>query len=146
MDKEDADIGKFKNTEGAFVNYTKVKEVTKQRFNLAPRKQFCGVEIAGDRPRSTAMDSDGWEITEDGTMRRKMPSRWQVYSGGRAGRAYPMQGCLMLFDTDRERDIGLGVRYPFKALEEGECVIHERMATALRLKVGDIFYVKVDMY
>lgn len=131
------------------MNYTKVQEVTKQRFNLAPRKQFCGVEIAADRSAATAVDADDWEVTEDGTMRRKMPTRWQVYSGGRAGnggRGQSMQGCLMLFDTDRERDIGLGVRYPFKALEEGECVIHERMATALRLKVGDIFYVKVDMY
>ena len=52
----------------------------------------------------------------------------------------------MLIDTDLERKIGLGTRYPFESLGRGECMMHERMATALRLKEGDIFYLQVDMY
>lgn len=51
-----------------------------------------------------------------------------------------MSGCLMLIDTELERKIELGTRYPFKPLGRGECMMHERMAVALRLKEGDVFY------
>ena len=34
---------------------------------------------------------------------------------------------LMLIDTDRERDIELGRAYPYKKLNEGECLVHENL-------------------
>ena len=34
---------------------------------------------------------------------------------------------LLLIDTDRERDIELGRAYPYKKLNEGECLVHKKL-------------------
>ena len=38
---------------------------------------------------------------------------------------YPYK--LMLWDTDLEKKIKLGVQYPFDALEKGECILHQKL-------------------
>ena len=35
---------------------------------------------------------------------------------------------LLLIDTDREREIELGRAYPYKKLNEGECLVHKKLA------------------
>ena len=37
--------------------------------------------------------------------------------------------CIMMMDTDREREIGLANKYPFEALEPGEIILHESWQT-----------------
>ena len=43
----------------------------------------------------------------------------------------------MMLDTDRERDIGLGNRYPFDALNQGEVILHDSWQRELGYGVGD---------
>ena len=41
-------IDKYNNIFGIFINYTRVQEVVENKYNLAPRKQFCGSKVASD--------------------------------------------------------------------------------------------------
>jgi len=41
-------MDKFQNNEGVFINYTQVQNVVQDKFNLAPRKQFCGAKAGSD--------------------------------------------------------------------------------------------------
>ena len=34
-----------------------------------------------------------------------------------------VSGTLILMDTDREKEIGLGPDYPFEPLKAGECIV-----------------------
>ena len=43
----------------------------------------------------------------------------------------------MMIDTDRERDIGLGNRYPFDALDQGEVILHDSWQSEAGYVVGD---------
>jgi len=45
--------------------------------------------------------------------------------------------CLMLMDTELERSINLGSRYPFKPMKEGECFINEDQAMLMKVGLGD---------
>jgi ABC-type antimicrobial peptide transport system permease subunit len=51
----------------------------------------------------------------------------------------------MLMDTDREREISLGITYPFEALKQGECLISQQMAEKLQVGVGENVYSDVSM-
>ena len=42
----------------------------------------------------------------------------------------------MLIDTDLEKDMELGIPYPFPALEAGQCVISKTQKDLLNLEVG----------
>lgn len=33
--------------------------------------------------------------------------------------------CAIYLDTDKEREIASGIRYPFPKLKENECIIHK---------------------
>lgn len=52
----------------------------------------------------------------------------------------------MLLDTDIERNIGLGTKYEFSAMEEGQCLINEGLAQQMKVEKDDIIYQKIDMY
>ena len=43
----------------------------------------------------------------------------------------------MMMDTNRERDIGLGNRYPFDALDQGEVILHDSWQIERGYEVGD---------
>jgi len=97
-------IDSFENTEGVFINYTKVLDVTAgKNFNLAPRKQFCGTK-AGSKFPSYFRDLLGDEYTEEAQQLRKVD--------------YGFQACVMFFDTQMERDIDLGSRYTFEPMQK----------------------------
>ena len=81
---------------GRFVNYTKVmNEVTNNKYNLSPRKQFGSSDFAYGNTQ---------------------------YSG-----------TLVVLDTKREKDIKIGIKYKFDPMQEGECLINERLKSALKV-------------
>lgn len=116
-----------------FINYTKVQDVVEKKFNLAPRKQFCGgkagsdwtadareeqkkfkgVLNADDYADYVSNSESGFVKTNDGLT--TVPSRDRVYN---YEREYGLQACLMFFDTQIERDIELGSRYEFDPMSE----------------------------
>jgi len=51
----------------------------------------------------------------------------------------------MLMDTDLERGIGLGVNYPFPALQKGECVISVEEKKVLSLNNGTDITIRISM-
>lgn len=131
------------------MNYTRVNEEAGGKFNLAPRKQFCGVSLGADIPDEIQGDTgpDPRLLPENATSSfinpKPFPSRDWFNNGYRPIRA---QGCLMLLDTDRERQIGLGSRYPHKAMKEGECMLNEMMASKLNVAEGDIMFVRMSLW
>ena len=132
--KDGSDISRYTNQAGAFVNYTRVKEAAEEEFNLAPRKQYCGVSLGVVLSDDMQGENGGFEQE----IVKPFPSRDWLYSDFRPIQA---QGCLMLFDTKREREIGLGSRYDFQPMGPGECMLNEMMAAKLQVSKGDIVYV-----
>ena len=51
--------------------------------------------------------------------------------------------CLKFIDTEQEKKIGVGIAWPYAALEPYECLISDDFAASGGVKVGD--YVKVTM-
>jgi len=99
-------------------------EVTDHKYNLSPRKQFCGAKLGTDY---SSMRTSYDEIymqdyekdfikTSDGLI--TLPSRDSIYSSLKKQK-YPYLTCVMLMDTDRERNIKLGMKYKFPAMTEG---------------------------
>ncbi len=60
-----------------------------------------------------------------------------------SGISTPHQACILLWDTDREREINLGDRYTFGKLGYGECNINEKQLEAMQAKEGDFMYMSV---
>mmetsp|Transcript_18728 Transcript_18728/g.17853 ORF Transcript_18728/g.17853 Transcript_18728/m.17853 type:complete len:82 (+) Transcript_18728:714-959(+) len=52
----------------------------------------------------------------------------------------PFKSCLVVFDTQRERDIKLGIAYKFDPLEEGYCNINNQQQKVLTIEEGDFVY------
>ena len=44
------------------------------------------------------------------------------------------EGLLLILDTQREKDIDLGPKWPFDPLGEGECIVNEKMLSTYTLK------------
>ena len=65
----------------------------------------------------------------------------------RTSRSYSQKGCLMLMDTQRERDIDLGSKYQMRPMWQGECLISESMATQLGQVTdkGTVIYLKLSI-
>ena len=49
-------MSSFENREGIFMNYTRVMEVVDKKYNLVPRKQFCGTRVMSDFSSRSARD------------------------------------------------------------------------------------------
>ena len=49
-------MSSFENREGIFMNYTRVMEVVEKKYNLVPRKQFCGTRVMSDFSSRSARD------------------------------------------------------------------------------------------
>lgn len=115
-------LNQFYNVDGMFINYTKVSEVTNDKYNLSPRKQFCGASLGSDYGSLRSRYDDIWlKDYEKSFIRTKdglttLTSAEQIYN---KGRSYPYNTCLMLMDTDREREINLAPKYNFSAMTEG---------------------------
>jgi len=144
------EMSSYANKEGIFVNYTQVQRVVDGKYNLAPRKQFCGTRVGSKAPRKQRQTYDAqylqslkanYTTTADGKTR--VPSRSDVYN---QAILYSFRACTMFLDTQRERDIDLGRRYQFKPLNEGECIIHEQLAESLMVDEGDVVYLQINMY
>ena len=41
-------LDNYENTEGVFINFTQVQSVVGSKYNLVPRKQFCGAKVGSD--------------------------------------------------------------------------------------------------
>ena len=85
-----------------FLNYTQVKTLYGEKFNLAPRFHECGVHLSGA------------EYVEMG---------------------------ITFWDTQREKDIKLGISYPFEPLGPGECIVAFEGAS-----IGDTVIVENILY
>ena len=59
---------------------------------------------------------------------------------------YADYGCVMLIDTEREREGEVASQYPFPAMKQAECTISEQMALALEVEEGDMMYASLDVY
>ena len=80
-----------------YLNYTQVRAITNDEYNLSPRNAFSG--------------------TRDG------------------GFEYTVQ----FLDTNREKDINLGVNYPFDQMSAGECIVNgDAREVDKSLKTGDV--------
>jgi len=42
------DDGDFENVDGMFLDYSKIQQVTENKYNLTPRKTFCGADLGSD--------------------------------------------------------------------------------------------------
>jgi hypothetical protein len=60
-------------------------------------------------------------------------------------KAFQYEECLILMDTEREREIGLGSQYPYPALKTGECLVGEEYASILGVTEGDYIYQRISM-
>ena len=52
---------------------------------------------------------------------------------------------LVLIDTDRENQIGLGIDYPFEPMNAGECIVPSRFKE-YGFKLGDQLMTKLEHY
>ena len=52
---------------------------------------------------------------------------------------------IELLDSDLEKQMGLGRDYPFGAMEEGECILHEKLAQDLGVQEGDLLLIDIDL-
>ena len=137
----------YNNDQGIFVNYTKVEESVGTKYNISPRKQFCDAKVASDFGEKRAKyDSEYMKeyekqnfvnVSSKWTMpkRENIPTLFFNYSS-----------CLMLIDTDREKEIGLGASYNFAKLDVGECFINNQMAESLKVTTGDVIYNQLNLY
>lgn len=98
-------------------NYTKAIEVMDKdgvEHYLAPRYQMC-------------------------------PVSYQMYVGNLQGSQLAPNGtmCLKWLDTDKEKEIGVGVSWPYEKLSPFECLISETFGRESGLKKGDQFVISV---
>ena len=117
------------------------------KYNLSPRKQFCDAYAGSDKKRNSrnfqlADLEEDYIKTSDGLT--TLPPRDAVYDPDFI--ISIQQACLMLMDTEREREIGLGSMYKFDAMSEGQCLVSQEFANQLKIKKGDIMYVQMYMY
>jgi hypothetical protein len=52
--------------------------------------------------------------------------------------------CVMLIDTEREKEIEIGVTYPYPPLGPGECLIPEAKKEFLEVEIGDRVIVEIE--
>ena len=52
----------------------------------------------------------------------------------------------MLIETAREKEIDLGVKWPFPAQEKAKCLIPAKQMINLGVKEGDEVYMQFNMY
>ena len=79
----------------------------------------------------------------NGDYYETFPTRVQTYN---KFVPYTEIGCVTLMDSDREKEIGVGKLWPYDKMERTQCTISDRMAEQLDVGVGDIMYIKLDMY
>ena len=118
----------FDNQDGVFINYERAMEVTDNKYNLAPRKQFCGTRVASNQPKLMRKKYDEkymQDLEKDYTSigNIKLPPREKIYSENKLDYSY--HACIMFFDTEMERKIDLGIDYKFAAMNMGECLINK---------------------
>ena len=68
------------------------------------------------------------------------------FNGGDAGiYAYRLFSTvdLIMLDTEREKEIGLGPEYPYDALADGECIISSEFSD--KVEIGDWVKIQFDM-
>lgn len=93
------------------------------------------------RERGEGIDESTFMQTTDG--KSSLPNREEIYS---QSTPYLFSGCVMLMDTEKEREIGLGTAYKLDEMNEGECLISQDIADNLALEEGDIMYLSLQMY
>lgn len=59
---------------------------------------------------------------------------------------YQATACVLLMDTQREKDIGLASSYQYDAMTEGQCLISQSYADTLEVEVGDVIYLNLPIY
>lgn len=105
------DMSSYTNKDGIFVNFTRVQDVVGEKYNLAPRKQFCKSTVTSKRDKALraryddeyykqqkASEEAKYRTTSDG--KNKVPTRSEVY---RQAAAAGIRACTMFLDTNRER-------------------------------------------
>ena len=93
------------------------------------------------RERGEGIDESDFMQTTDG--KSSLPNREAIYS---QSTPYLSSGCVMLMDTEKELEIGLGTAYKLDEMNERECLISQDIADNLALEEGDIMYLSLQMY
>lgn len=59
---------------------------------------------------------------------------------------YQYQMCMMLMDTNQERNINLGDRYKFRPLQQGECWVNYQMSSSLDVEEDHAVKMYINMF
>ena len=70
-------------------------------------------------------------------------SRQAVSNATKSDNPFLIMGSILLMDTEREKQIGLGPNYPFEKLAAGECIISTIMGDEFGIEAGD--HIKISM-
>jgi hypothetical protein len=60
--------------------------------------------------------------------------------------SYNWGACLMFLDTEIERKMGVGAKYKFDPMKEGQCLVNSETAGQLNVTRGQIIAVKMEMF
>ena len=99
------------------LNYTHILELYDDEYNLSPRTQFQNV-LASKSPKSSLTSED-----------ERLDSSIKTFVGK-----------LLAMDTEREREIGLTPKWPFSALNEGECLAPKSFGSTYEVELDDEIY------
>lgn len=55
------------------------------------------------------------------------------------------KSCVMLMDTEREKEINLGITYPFEPLGVGQCLMNINQKDVLGISEGSTLYIEAQM-
>lgn len=74
-----------------------------------------------------------WTYTSD--KKTLLPPRSKLYDpqAQEPKVSFRIKTCVMFFDTDIERKIGVGRNYNYSAMNEGECLVNDNMASKLKI-------------
>ena len=96
-------LDSYDNTEGIFINYTKVDQIAGDQFNLAPRKQFCGARVGSDNPITLRSIYDEEYLDElESNFREFAPGVSLPDHEEMSNKViqYNYQACVMFWDTE----------------------------------------------
>ena len=54
-----------------------------------------------------------------------------------SGRGQQRSGCIMMLETEREKSIALGTRFPYEHLNQGDVILHETWRSQSGYSAGD---------
>lgn len=122
------------------LNFTKIQSILTPEFNewMSPRLEISQKIVTSPNIKQYCEQFHNFTINDYKTqlniLKNFIQANCKYYST-----------TIRVIDTDLERKMGLGRDYPYDALDEGECIIHPKLATDLGANIGDIVFVDIDL-